>query len=731
MENPPENLQTKELHRAKAIAFFKGCQFKKCFSPDCKNYLGENTKGDLRADPDVTVNLVLQLIGEESLQIDCVIPETPLSALPEAYHQFSNLFSFNFNRLLNQNSKEKAEYFAALITEINEKLMPENVDFKQKTMLYFEENAKHQLKSILNLTSQRLQDYDCFEVFIGFFFAFQIVFDFDLFLEEIELKKIYRGLNFDRLYSDNFERTFANSQIFKMTTKVEISKTNENLQNLLTMCLPVNEYLTSTAKIRYFSLQSICNSIEFLLKVNSMMPNATRLPLKEFISPAISEDTDKKAATIWFIQTNLKHPTAKVLEKINIKQDENDFNFMHYPFLFSVDKRVDVLSQESYLVQNLEIFNGTGGGMPSFWSVFNQGMYLSIKLRRDHILEDALNQLRQPANQKNLRKQLKVTFKGEPGVDEGGVKKEFFSLLTEQLFDPNFGMFLEKNQGFLWFNSDSFECNLNFELVGTLLGLALYNEVILSLKFPSVVYKKLVAENNSKKLLISDKIGLEDLAEIDQQIYNTMKKLLEQNWEAKDTGLFHVVSYESLGEVHEYDLIENGSHFPVTESNKKEFVALYIDWYFNKSVAEQFKSFSKGFFKVVLKESFELFTSEDLHMVICGSPILDFEMLKKTTRYENYSDNSKTIQIFWEILLDHFDEKQKREFLKFLTGSDRAPIRGLGDIKMIVTKTADSMSLPSSHTCFNHLILPDYADFEKTTQKLLKAIENSEGFGLF
>ena len=36
-------------------------------------------------------------------------------------------------------------------------------------------------------------------------------------------------------------------------------------------------------------------------------------------------------------------------------------------------------------------------------------------------------------------------------------------------------MFLIKNERFVWFNHDSIECNLNYELIGILLGLALYN----------------------------------------------------------------------------------------------------------------------------------------------------------------------------------------------------------------------------------------------------------------
>lgn len=40
-----------------------------------------------------------------------------------------------------------------------------------------------------------------------------------------------------------------------------------------------------------------------------------------------------------------------------------------------------------------------------------------------------------------FKKKLKVVFEGEQGVDEGGVQKEYFQLLIEQLYDPNYGMF--------------------------------------------------------------------------------------------------------------------------------------------------------------------------------------------------------------------------------------------------------------------------------------------------
>ncbi len=38
--------------------------------------------------------------------------------------------------------------------------------------------------------------------------------------------------------------------------------------------------------------------------------------------------------------------------------------------------------------------------------------------------------------------------------------------------------------------------------------------------------------------------------------------------------------------------------------------------------------------------------------------------------------------------------------------------------------------LPTSHTCYNHLLVPDYSSRSKMEDKLRKAILQSEGFGL-
>lgn len=66
-----------------------------------------------------------------------------------------------------------------------------------------------------------------------------------------------------------------------------------------------------------------------------------------------------------------------------------------------------------------------------------------------------------------------------------------------------------------------------------------------------------------------------------------------------------------------------------------------------------------------------------------------------------------------------------------MTGSDRAPIGGLGALRCVLQRDGpDGPKLPTSHTCFNTLLLPEYATRPKLARLLRLAINNSEGFGL-
>ena len=159
-------------------------------------------------------------------------------------------------------------------------------------------------------------------------------------------------------------------------------------------------------------------------------------------------------------------------------------------------------------------------------------------------------------------------------------------------------------------------------------------------------------------------------------------------------------------------------------------VYLYINWYFNESIQDFYSSFEKGFYRVFDKNLSKILTPEELELILCGTQLLDFHELKNACQYEEYEKDSPTIKYFWEILFD-FNEEEKKKFLSFVTGCDRAPIDGLGALPITISNGGTDLShLPSAHTCFNNLILPDYKDKEKMKKAILTAINYSEGFGL-
>jgi ubiquitin-protein ligase E3 A len=97
---------------------------------------------------------------------------------------------------------------------------------------------------------------------------------------------------------------------------------------------------------------------------------------------------------------------------------------------------------------------------------------------------------------------------------------------------------------------------------------------------------------------------------------------------------------------------------------------------------------------------------------------------------DGYTAEHDIAKWLWEIIHEMSEEQQKK-FLFFCTGSDRAPILGLGSVRLYIGRHGeDSDRLPSAHTCFNHLLIPEYSTKEKLKQKLLLAITNAEGFGL-
>ncbi|KAL3132600.1 hypothetical protein ABBQ32_009129 [Trebouxia sp. C0010 RCD-2024] len=348
-----------------------------------------------------------------------------------------------------------------------------------------------------------------------------------------------------------------------------------------------------------------------------------------------------------------------------------------------------------------------------------------LRIRRNHLVEDALDEI---ARQKprDVFKPLRVHFIGEDGIDAGGVKKEFFQLLVTELLCPDYGMLIFQSETrTYWFNPSSLEDEDEFMLVGLVLGLAIYNAVLLDFPLPLALYRKLIGQSCT----------LRDLQDMEPTLGKSLNALLQHEGPGTVEDVFcqnFSAGVPGIGETLTVPLKDDGEDIMVTDDNRREFVDLYVDYYLNAAIHKQFEAFARGFMMLCGGPAIHLFSATELERLVCGNPLLDFDAMQANARYDGgYSPEHRVVKWLWEVVREVMDDEEKRRFLKFFTGSDRAPIGGLGNLRCIIQRDGtESNKLPTSHTCFNTLLLPSYKSKEKLTDRLKLAIMNAEGFGL-
>ncbi|KAH8264770.1 hypothetical protein KR038_000306, partial [Drosophila bunnanda] len=461
------------------------------------------------------------------------------------------------------------------------------------------------------------------------------------------------------------------------------------------------------------------DQLEKALQVSAIDCRRPLVPLEEFYNEALSEN-------IQMHHDYLSYKTLAMESEMG-SGHTNYFSFMLYAFILTPAAKVDALYYDS----RMRMYSERYSILSNFGQDGQDGTPrpdLKLTVRRDQLINDALIGLELVAmsNPKDLKKQLVVEFVGEQGIDEGGVSKEFFQLIVEEIFNPAFGMFVQQEEtNNMWFNATPFENGAQFTLIGIIIGLAIYNNVILAVNFPMVVYRKLMGYCGT----------FADLNDWSPTLYKSLKSMLDyqgQDMEEVFDQTFKISYSNVFGEMVEHELVPHGKDVLVGQHNKQLFVNLYSDFLLNTNIQQQFNAFRKGFEMVTDESPLKLlFRPEEVEMLVCGSREFDFVELEHSTEYEGgYTEESRIIQDFWSIV-HAMPNESKRKLLEFTTGSARVPVGGLKCLRLLITRHgSDSDRLPTSHTCFNVLLLPEYSSREKLEERLLKAINYSKGFGM-
>ncbi|XP_063706848.1 E3 ubiquitin-protein ligase HECW2 [Culicoides brevitarsis] len=365
---------------------------------------------------------------------------------------------------------------------------------------------------------------------------------------------------------------------------------------------------------------------------------------------------------------------------------------------------------------------------------YGQGPHkLKLHIRRTHLLEDAFRRI-MSANKKDLQRgRLAVLWDTEEGLDYGGPSREFFFLLSRELFNPYYGLFeYSANDTYTVQVSplSAFVDNSHdwFRFSGRVLGLALVHQYLLDAFFTRPFYKALLRLPSA----------LSDLESLDSEFHQSLQWIRDNDiGSGASLGLTFCVTEELLGRVVERELKPGGKNITVTEKNKKEYLERMVKWRLERGVQEQTESLVRGFYEVVDPRLVSVFDARELELVIAGTAEIDLNDWRQNTEYRSgYHDQHQVIIWFWHVI-EKFTNEQRLRLLQFVTGTSSIPYEGFsalrgstGPRRFCIEKWGKPNALPRAHTCFNRLDLPPYPTPDILYEKLLLAVEETSTFGI-
>lgn len=464
-------------------------------------------------------------------------------------------------------------------------------------------------------------------------------------------------------------------------------------------------------------------TLRLLEKLHKVNLKAHHVEYNRFYIPDITSLVDIQEDYLkWF----LSKAEIKVGSSSPSQNDFPSVNLCAYPFILNAQAKTTMLQTDAELQMQMAV---SGANLHNVFMLLTlephlaRNPYLVLHVRRDHLVSDTLRELTMYSDV-DLKKPLKVIFDGEEAVDAGGVTKEFFLLLLKELLDPVYGMFTHyKESNLLWFSDKCFVEQNWFHLIGIICGLAIYNSTVVDLHFPLVLYKK----------LLNVLPTLEDFRELSPTEARSLQQLLDyEGGDVEETFLLNfAITRENYGLTEVKELIPGGENISVDKNNRKEFVEAYLRYVFSDSVNEQYMAFSSGFLKVCGGEILSLFQPSELMAMVVGNSNYNWEEMEKNAIYKGeYTATHPTVRLFWEVFHE-FPLEKKKQFLLFLTGSDRIPIHGMESLRIVIqSTTAEEHYLPVAHTCYNLLDMPRYQTKEIVRRRLTQAVEQYEGFSL-
>ena len=356
------------------------------------------------------------------------------------------------------------------------------------------------------------------------------------------------------------------------------------------------------------------------------------------------------------------------------------------------------------------------------------GAPVNVSVRRQSILIDSFNRLAH-VKPSGLMAPIHVRFLGEEGYDAGGVRRDWFTCLTKELFNQNYALFMATPGGRSHQPNPASYVNPDhipyFTFAGRIIARALVEGVNLDAHLTTAFCKH----------ILQLPLSLRDLETVDESLHQSLKWILDNEFDPEDLDMHFTVDNEYMGRHETIDLKPNGSNILVTNQNKEEYVALIVEQRLKKLISAQINAFCAGFYSVIPHEDIRSFTPNELDLLICGVPEIDVEDMRRNCHYAHpYSENHPVVKTFFAVI-SKWNNESLAKLLLFMTGSSQVPIEGFRYFAMIdqpitIAPGGERGRLPVAHTCMNTIDVPEYTNVDELDAKLSFAVNNCDSFGI-
>jgi hypothetical protein len=294
-----------------------------------------------------------------------------------------------------------------------------------------------------------------------------------------------------------------------------------------------------------------------------------------------------------------------------------------------------------------------------------------VEVSRENILYESLVALKKFSRIELIGGPLRVRFKGEEGIDAGGLAKDWFTEASKALIDSPLGLMQMGESGLV--SIDPRACVMHegadiewlFRCVGIFLAKAVMDSQTTGLLFSPPLLTLLVGEQPS----------IEDLKTVEPAVVAGLQWVTEND--VTDADLTFTASFDAFGIAQVVELVNNGAEVNVTETNKNEYADLMRNWIARGRYEPAITHMIAGFQEYLPPKYAKHLTTKELQSLIGGQIDIEVSDIRRDFKLTGgYDVRSDVVVWFWS-LLESWDLETLSKLLTFVTGCSSVPVTGL------------------------------------------------------